>query len=639
MNLGTTMKRASAMRGGRFLAAALLGAASVFAGGGSADAGETLVVKRFLLGRLESGTNKFVATGGPGTTNAFRNNVIMLVFSGAVDYESLDNRTVKIGIPKGSLFVGADGDFYQYAISALDEVSGQFVEKRKYKNRIIFDPTKIQSPAQQQNPYGFEAGSTYSVIIPGLDSGTSKTVRGRKGAYLGRTFTTSFNTTDKFLQDFRPPSITKIEGSDAPGVPLQNRVNVDSRADIIAYFSEPMLPTAFDVNTTFTVFNEGQNRLVSGSIRPSPDGTFFTFRPALGYGRGPYLITVSLSTQLTDRSGNQLDRGQVLTFTSESDPLAPSYDEEVETFESNSQEDTVYTPVDQRALWNGSKTPGQLIGVFGSQPIEIQFSNSGGHGIPWWTAQAHTQWIYNNSNVGNVPRTISGFTWRYYSVTVCQAATYSSTSVMLGHNTTSATNTNFTGTFSDTPVTVVNLNNYTPDTTVVEWIPGPTFTTNWAYNGKDNVVLDINVPNGGARLNYWRLFTGGPANISLRAYSGGAPQQVPYQHDIRFHYLTDKSDAQSRWYDSGTLNPTYSDPLVIQTVPPGTTALIQYQGAHENPFLPGTADPSTGSAWTTDPAANLAGFRFFRFRTFFTANVSTQQRPIIDEIKLPFIYY
>src|SRR5690349_2564653 len=102
------------MRSWKMVAASavLAGTAALGAGASSADAKGNLIVKRFLLGRLEANTNTFIATGGRGTTNAFRDNVIQFVFTAPVDFNTLNPRTVKIGVPSGPvLFIDAQGTF------------------------------------------------------------------------------------------------------------------------------------------------------------------------------------------------------------------------------------------------------------------------------------------------------------------------------------------------------------------------------------------------------------------------------------------------------------------------------------------------------------------------------------------------
>src|SRR5690349_19907194 len=100
-----------------------------------------------------------------------------------------------------------------------------------------------------------------------------------------------------------------VEGVDAPGFPLDGCMSVDSRADIIAYFSEPMLPSTFDPASSYRVFNASAGKSVTGTIRLSLDGLSATYRPAFGYGRGPSNITVTLTTAISDRSNNVLDKG------------------------------------------------------------------------------------------------------------------------------------------------------------------------------------------------------------------------------------------------------------------------------------------------------------------------------------------
>ncbi len=601
-----------------------------------AEAGGTLIVKRFLTGRLDRGQSEvFTATGSRGTDNAFRDNVIMLVFTAPVNFESVSNRTVKIGIPAGGgLFIDAEGKFYRYSVKQFNNTSGSWEVKREYKNRVLFDPT-------YNNPFGFEASTLYSVTVPGLDSGTTKVVRTPNGGYCERTFSTSFRTTTSYLQDFRQPTIEKIYGSDATTIDLDGRSNVDSRADIVAEFSEPMLPSAFDPATTFQVYNFGQNRVVSGTIRPSVDGKLFTFRPAFGYGRGPYNVRVTLSGSLTDLSGNKLAKGRVVNFVTEFDPFAPNYEELVESFDANTFEDTTYTNTYDKAAWNGKKEPGILGGTFGSKSLDIIVTNSAsGDGIPLWTAQAHTQNLYSAAQMGSTPRTVSGFAWRYYSLGYPLAGSYPNMTIQMGHNTSGNLNVNYTGSFSDTPVTVFNTSTYTVLTTTPEWVLGPTWTANWAYNGKDGVVIDINNPNGGTAVNYWRYTTAAQGGITkIRGYSGGTPSAITWGNDIRFFFLVDKSEAQSLWYDTDQNNPGYLDPIFTQTLPPGTVASVLFQGARENPLIPNTPDPATVSAWTADPLNDLNGHRFVRFHVDMTSNLGSSTKPTIEEIKLPFIYF
>ena len=650
------------------IAVAALASVAVLGGAGStAEAKGDLVVKRFLVGRLEPNTDRFVALGGRGTQNVYRDCVVMLVFSRALDlshvvpgntstpFKHIDDRTIQIGIPAGpGLFIQAEGSYYQYVVKQFDPQFG-FVPKRAYKNRIIFDPTKRFDDPTVRNPYGLEANSLYSVDVPGLDTGDTKTVRTADGRYNARTFTTTFRTTAKYLQDYTQPRITRIESNDAPGVPLDGRQSVDSKADVIAFFSEPMLPAAFDPSTTFTVTitSPGTPRLVSGVIRPSPDGTFFTFRPVFGYGQGPATVRVNLAATLSDRSGNSLDKGAVVNFTSEFDPFAQQYGEIVEEFDNPADSDWTSQAAYDRASWNGwigppptpqnntNKNQGQLAGVFGAKSVDITFSSSGGHGIPWWNSQSHTQNLYSAGQMGSTARTVSDFRWRYYQATAAIGVSYPGTIVMMGHNTSGNLSTNFSGSYSDTPVTLFNNATYTVNTSEIEWVSGPKFTTTWPYNGRDGVILDISTANGsGSSVNYWRYTPSGQGGTTMiRQYSGGAAQALGYNHDVRFLYLVDRSEAQSRWYDTTQNSVNWLDPVVVKAVPPGTVINLVFQAAQENPNAPGTPDVTTITSWTADPLNDLGGNRFIRFHVDFTSNLGSSTKPTIEQIKIPFVFF
>ena len=178
-------------------AAAVLVLAAAVAGwdASPAEARAPLAVKRFLIGHLEANTDRFVATGARGTDNVHRTDVILLVFNQPVNFSSLDLQTVAIGTPgAGGLLLRAEGAFYRSVLREYDEVSGQYVVKKTYRNRVIFDPTRRNDPAYLQNPAGFAASSNFTVTLPGLDQGIGRTVKSARGDFLQRTFRTTFRT-------------------------------------------------------------------------------------------------------------------------------------------------------------------------------------------------------------------------------------------------------------------------------------------------------------------------------------------------------------------------------------------------------------------------------------------------------------
>jgi hypothetical protein len=619
--------------------AVLAGTAALGAGSPSADAKGNLIVKRFLLGRLAVNTDEFIATGGRGTANVFRDNVIQFVFTAPVDFGTLDQRTIKIGVPSGpTLFIDAKGSYYAYVVKQFDPVSGGFVAKRTYKNRVIFDPTSRQEQKEaDKNPYGFLENSTYSVTVPGIDSGETKVVKSVDGRPNLQTFTTSFRTTTTYLQDYIQPSIVSVTGVDAPLIPLDGRTSVDSRADVVATFSEPMLPASFDTATSFRVFNASVGRYVTGTIRTSPDGRSFTYRPAFGYGRGPSNITVTLTTAIADRSGNVLNKGLTLNFVSEFDPFAPSYNEITEDFSTNLYEDTTYPAIVGKANWARVGTQ-YLEGTFSTATLEILYSNGTlQRAFPWWVAPVHVQMLHTNAVMGGTPRTISGFQWRD-AYPGSYNGVYPNVVVLVGHNTTGSVDQTgaFAPSFSTTPVTVFT-GSYTPPVTG-EWRSGPVFTTNFLYNGTSNVVLDIDNRTAGSQPGYWRRNSTG-VRTYYNTIDGAGTAYSNDLFDIRWFYLVDKSEAQSKWYDTTVTSPSFLTPIILNSKPTGTVITVSFQGGHASPTIPGSVDPNTLSGWVTDPQYGLAGFRYIRFHVDMQSNLSSGARPQIDSLTMPYIYY
>jgi hypothetical protein len=623
-----------------------------------AEASNPLVLKRFLLGRIAGdGTDKFIATGGRGTQNAYRDNVLMFVFTAPVIIDSTDaakvrayidsnlnTRTIKVGVPAGpGTFIQAEGTFYQYVLKAYDSGSGQFFPRRYYRNRVMFDPTSrptlFPPPVKpDQNPYGLLTNSLFSVEVPGIDT-SPKTVKTVDGKPVLNTFNTTFRTTDKYLQDYKQPSIVSVTAVDAPLIPLDGRTNVDSRADIVATFTEPMLPAAFDPSSSFRVYNASAGRYVTGTIRAAPDGLSFTYRPAYGYGRGPSNIQVTLTAALTDRSNNALDKGITVNFQSEFDPFAASNAETVENFTDKGQEDATYPAIFAKAVWSPTNFP-VLQAAFSTAYFEYVISPGPGAlqlAYPWWVQPVRCQRVYSPAVMGTTPRSLSGFAWHDSYPSPPRAGVYSSVVIQIGHNVTNTVDQGGTwnNSFSSTPVQVFS-GSYTPSNTEGEWRTGPTFSPTWSFNGTNGVVLDIDNRSSGTNANYWRRATSGTAvfydSINGTTYSTSL-------FDIRWIYLVDKCEAQSKWYDSGVPAPGWLDPILVQTLPAGTVVSITMQGAKPDPLFPNQPDLTSLTPWTSDPPQDMNGYRFVRFHFEMQSNLTTGEKPVVDTVTMPYVYF
>lgn len=168
-----------------------------------AEARPGFMLRRFLLGRHDGYGGRFIATGGRGATGAYRDNALLLVFTAPVDFDTVSARTVKIGIPTSpGLVLPAEGSFYRYAGRGFDPVSGSWVVSRVYRNRIVFDPRSPDGNMLCVNPEGFNAGSVYTVTVPGIDRGPIKTLETTDGRPNLVTFETTFATGETYMDPY-----------------------------------------------------------------------------------------------------------------------------------------------------------------------------------------------------------------------------------------------------------------------------------------------------------------------------------------------------------------------------------------------------------------------------------------------------
>ncbi len=277
----------------------------------------TFVVERFETGPVNPILQRFYGVGRGGATDVHRDDRVRLTFSGAIDLATVNPRTVQIVAEDGSPASPAENprwDFHLEEEFRFDPITGGFELLRVYRRHLLVDPTAARSYGNH-NPYGFAASTTYTVTLPGTDEGATETVRSRSGVPLGRTFRTNFHTGTAYNRFFLdtpeftagdPPSVESIEGSDAPGVPLDGRTDVDRRASVVVRYSGPILRSSFRPR-------RGRTRRYSGDTgdtfrfraRLSQDGTVCTFRPRRPLPAGAPLL-FQLDPGYAGRSGRSV---------------------------------------------------------------------------------------------------------------------------------------------------------------------------------------------------------------------------------------------------------------------------------------------------------------------------------------------
>lgn len=604
-------------------------------GGGSSGSKSSgsLYLKRFLLvdGNLDN-------LGGTGTTNAFRDTRLLFEFSGPVDLKSIDSRTIRIGIPTGNnLWLEAPGRFRYVTIPQPNQGPIKVV-----RNKILFEPTysKHNVGDTADNPFGLNAYSFYEVIVPSqADQGSFVTDTDGKG--IVKSFYASFETSDEYQQNLSQPTLIET-------IPRDGQIDVEASADVVLRFTEPMKPDSFRMNQTVFVRNLSINRAVLGSLRFSTDAKTVVFRPVFGYGKGPSTIFVRVTTSVTNLPGNPIPKEIAVTFVSVYDPDQFNQGDVQETFDDRAYEDTGFENQHPLADWHSGVTQGFLAGSFTVGTVTLSKGSNTYATPPWgWGASfaARTQMMHVSGEVGSA-RTITGFEW----YKICNnSSTATNVTINMGHTQSGGLTTTFASNYSDTPVTCVNNVASYPITNTIRqaWTAGPTFTTNFQYNGNDNVILEVFCTCGGASNNwtgYWRTPASG--SVQLTAYTrapwAGAPavSTSNWHMDTRYTYLIDQSEAQSHWYDMGIRSPQFLDVFLepdLSSQPAGTSSEFKFQGTTEDLNVGGVPDLTNVTQWVDD-LEQLTGLKYIRFHVDFKSNQSTNTRPMFDSVIFPFVW-
>jgi len=599
-------------------------------GSGSDDGSDNdLVLVKFQL--VDRAGNP---TGGMGSENAYRNNMLRFTFSAPVDAATVTDRTIRIGIPSGgSLFVTAPGKFH---------VDG---------NVVTFDPTTTDTGMR---PFGLLADATYSVMVNGLPD--PLTIMSGEGKAVMSAFSTTFTTTDLYLPDLDQPSILSVAPTPQADIPADRfsaeaqDIWVPSAGDVQVTFSEAMNPGTFDPATSFRVVNLDRSRDVLGTFRWSEDAKTVTMRPTFGFGRGPYIIEVALSVDLTDLAGNAISNPQTWQFLTEFDPTAVNEGLVEEYFDDNLFEDTAFVPTGAagKAAWNPATDQGMLASTFGNSTTTVPNPPGpvSGNVIPMGTGTFMNMWCqmwYRSADVGNAG-TISGYkartgTWSLAPNAICQGFT-----VNIGHNTASGGLTmTRAGNFVGTPVTAINNVTWTLPATMTanSLYSFPAFTTAFGYNGTDNLVVDVSKTSITLQQD-WGVYSGwGSGTTRVFGYPAtgttASGSSINYTYQCALDFRTERSMAQSTWYKTESDSPMYLDPILSPTEhPPGTEAVVTFQGTADDGS--GNPDPTATSVWTDD-VSDLDGFEYIRFQASFKANLGTGVGPKISEIVIPYIFF
>ena len=707
------------------LVAGSLAIGGFFAAQGIAQARQNpVVVVRFMLGYFD-GAGRFVPTAGRNATNVDRNAIAMFVFSGPVDMGPHTRATLPLTLAEQAeldalraqeqefdpnalgyeyepgviprkksgdraAFFVATGSISTTSVliaapqsgGTLTLAPGQYFqvlrgkgEGRTVGNRLMFNPryavAGFNHPQEiDYNPQGMEPLTQYEVY---LDGGINafhpfETVRNLDGEMMSEPFSTSFTTTNRYVQDYTRPQVRETSPTDGTS-------NVPSDADIELTFSEPMdvasfIPPRFQGDDQWTVIArytqnpinlqfQGRNLLVQVRVKPQTGGEVIQLRPLQGFGKGPSEIEVIVRNGVTDLSGNNITRQLQFTFKSILNPNADQAGFIEELFTSTNKRDAQFgtsaspdKPSGDNVVANWNSTAGMLQGVVSDTPFVAASPAQGlGTGVNLYgISPIQFQNLYNSTDMGSRARTITSVAWR---ATVFTGATYPNCFFQMGHANDIVAAAGFPGSstvstgpspgyYRDAPVVVVPTTTYvTTGKLSANYVSAPTFSKNFNFDGANPVILECGHGGSGTVTDRWQvdanyqLQTCTYANFSTTPSTNGSQR---WYFDTKFTYLTPGAEAQSLFYDLGRDDARLLPQQLVPTnQPAGTSVTFVWQGAKADPGNPATPDMTSLTPWASD-VRTLSLYRHIRFRVTLTNNVTTKVAPQVDTITIPYTY-
>lgn len=600
-----------------------------------------------------------------------RNEAIEIHFSAPLSRKSLEpgifDRAIQIGI------VTSNG-----RIAARGTPSFKIEKGKERRDIVVFDPTRTANAGAlgcADNPFGFLPLTTYDVFIPTPKS-SKKFLTATDGSAIVEEFDSFFTTGEGYSREIAQPRFVGSDGQGSLAFDPPRKLNgeVVYNARILLAFDEPMDPATFEQGNTILVRNDtlsalqGSTVLVPGIFEPDLCGRTWRFVPSFSFGGAGYDIAVTMTTGLKDLAGNPLANPQTLRFRTEVKAGVPTTQVITESFDTTFKMDIANTTAD----W-GVTTAGVLQG--GAVTTEIvtvalQVSQYPG-GIrtrvrdhPFYDATSpfvgtvgHEQWVYTQAELGQ-SAAITQIGWGPSSNALF-ASNHTSVAVTLGHSQGDALSTSMSNNFDvGTPVKVVDTSYIIPqratidppcnaDSCAVGYWPLPAFSNFFEYNGKNNLIVDID-SSMGTNYQITRIFFGPVGfpnrNVFGNTGSSSASLSQPVVQDMQFTKKRRTTVAQSLFYDSGQNNPDYSTPILAPATQTGGTSIqLAYEGAEGILFpIPGNPnnvipDPTTYTGLVTN-LDQLDGYRFIRFRGVFVSNVSTGQVPTLSSISIPYIF-
>lgn len=448
--------------------------------------------------------------------NWARNQTIEIKFSAPLSKKSLAGlndgslrKALEIGIVTANGRIPAKGVFYHPT-----------EQNKEIRNVLIFNPTRTKPVDDldcDDNPFGFQPLTTYDVHIPG-PSESSKYLTAIDGSPIIETFDSFFTTGEGYIREHKQPRYTGVDGQGSLAFDPPRFINgeVPYNSRILIVFDETLDPNTFELGNTISIVNEtlsaiqGSTVLVPGTFSTDLCGRTWKFSPSFSFGGAGYDIAVVLTTGLKDLAGNPIANPQTIRFRTEVKAGVPTTQVINESFDTGLMNDTSVTDAEWGTTTAGTLQGGavtsvdvivalqaaQYPGGVRTRVRDHPFAQAGSGGV------GHDQWIYTQAELGGAGA-ITSIGWGPSSNALF-ASSHTNVKVTLGHTQGDALSTNLSNNFDvGTPVKVCDSSYIIPqratidppcgtDACAVGYWPLPTFSNFFEYNGKNNLVLDVN---------------------------------------------------------------------------------------------------------------------------------------------------
>lgn len=608
-----------------------------------------------------------------GLTGVERNRPLVVTFTAPVDPAS---------VSAAGFLVRRDGE--SFPVRAVVEANVVTLHPAVLAgDRNDFVPPNDPPP----NGLGFPEKARLDLEIAGSGALAVRDLRGRE---LGATFRAPFATGSGFapeepavapvlaaLPAFNQVPRNETSGSDLDPRDPETAPEFDPRdLRVSLAFSEPMEASAFDPFGSFTVTNmtpgfRDFGREIPGEIVADGEARVFTFVPMIPLGDDPdsaepLLFRIRLEERLADDpnatrrlhdlAGNPLEgnpdvdgrAGRLVEpidfyFRTVDAPTLPRYGWFTETFDDGAFEDRD-RDIDRRAIWGED---GLLRGAPPVRSVIEVAPPDTGFPMPEPLAPSgnRVQLLYfkdgDLSPIG--ASTLVALEWGPRNNTLV-AATYAGMSLTIGHTDRTifdfGLSTSFALNFRSvpgSPVRVFEGDYSVPGGPSGTYHPWPAFQNVFEYDGVSNLVLDLDVPAGGAASQSFRAYSPaalprrrivGPPGATTASPPGRTPANTTYHH--RFTFVARRSLAVSRLVDTGAADPLYLEPLVhLGPASPATSHRLTFEA--ENAF-PGAPIPDGLRLGPFDDVASIEGIRFFSFQLELTGDLESTAVPLVESL-------